>query len=175
MADDVRGVPDDRMREEREERPAPTSEPAAVPEQGPPPAEIAPTPPVIEDVTPVVEEGAPPPESIPILSQETKYRDEPATPVAPPPSAVPAPVPSGALARMPSAGARMREVMQTRKRERLDKVVTLAARKRVITNNDVEKLLKVSDATATNYLRELVRTGRLKKVGVRAGTRYEPA
>ena len=71
MADDVRGVPDDRMREEREERPAPTSEPAAVPEQGPPPAEIAPTPPVIEDVTPVVEEGAPPPESI---HEGTAYR-----------------------------------------------------------------------------------------------------
>src|SRR3989338_10465725 len=156
MADDVRGVPDDRMREEREERPAPTSEPAAVPEQGPPPAEIAPTPPVIEDVTPVVEEGAPPPESIPILSQETKYRDEPAASIVPPVPAAqePAPPPPVPVIAPPvvspsnpkqSAGARMREVVQAKKRARLDRVVALAVQKRVVTNNDVERLLKVSD------------------------------
>lgn len=50
----------------------------------------------------------------------------------------------------------MREVTQARKRERLEKIVVMAAQKRIITNNDVEKLLKVSDATATRYLSQLV-------------------
>ena len=69
----------------------------------------------------------------------------------------------------------MREAAQKKKLARLEKIVTLATQKRLITNNDVEKLLKVSDATATNYLRELVQAGRLKKSGVRAGTRYQPS
>jgi len=34
-----------------------------------------------------------------------------------------------------------------------------------ITNNDVEKLLGVSDATATRYLDELEKEGKLKQVG----------
>ncbi len=34
-----------------------------------------------------------------------------------------------------------------------------------ITNNDVEKLLNVSDATATNYLQELENEGKIKQVG----------
>ena len=68
----------------------------------------------------------------------------------------------------------MRAGQARRKRERLEKVVALAAAKGVITNNDVQLALNVSDATATNYLRELVKAGRLKKTGVRAGTRYEP-
>lgn len=68
----------------------------------------------------------------------------------------------------------MRDVARKRKQERLEKIVQMSIEKRIITNNDVEKLLKVSDASATNYLRELVLAGRLKKSGVRASTRYEP-
>ena len=134
-----------------------------------PPAEVAPIPPVVEEATPVVEEAAPaePPiePSIPILSQETKYRDEPAPPVVPP-----VVVPS----RRASSGVHMREVVREKKRVRLEKVVALAIQKRVITNNDVEELLKVSDATATNYLAELVKAGRLKRSGARFHERYEP-
>lgn len=68
----------------------------------------------------------------------------------------------------------MREVMQARKRERLEEVLKLAAQKRIITNNDVEKLLKVSDATATRYLSQLVKEGRLKYSGAQKRPRYEP-
>ena len=68
----------------------------------------------------------------------------------------------------------MREVVREKKRVRLEKVVALAIQKRVITNNDVEELLKVSDATATNYLAELVKAGRLKRSGARFHERYEP-
>ena len=67
----------------------------------------------------------------------------------------------------------MLTVVRARKAERLEKVVALAREKKVITNDDVEKLLKVSDATATNYLRELVKTDRLKRSGTDGGTKYE--
>ena len=113
------------------------------------------TPPVPE---PVVEPVAPPP---------------PAAPAAPPPEAAASPAP--APTPRPSTGAHMREVVRAKKQARLEKIVALAIEKRVKTNDDVQKRLGVSDATATNYLRELVRQGRLKKTGVRAGTRYETA
>lgn len=66
------------------------------------------------------------------------------------------------------------EKARAKKRERLDNIVALAAHKGSITNNDVELLVHVTDATATRYLSELVKTGRLKKTGVRAGTIYRP-
>src|SRR3989344_2177287 len=128
MTDDDprRGAPAERTRED-----GATPEPAAEPV-------------VSSEPTPVVEEAAPaePPiePSIPILSQETKYRDEPAPPVVPP-----VVVPS----RRASSGVHMREVVREKKRVRLEKVVALAIQKRVITNKDAEELLKVSDATAT--------------------------
>ena len=124
---------------------------------------------------------------VPAASEPIAGTLEP-TPLTEPESAVevPAPPPSAPIVSPPpppvtvsvpnlkqSAGAHMREVVQAKKRARLEKIILLANEKRIITNNDVEKLLKISDATATNYLRELVRAGRIKKTGVRAGTQYE--
>lgn len=37
--------------------------------------------------------------------------------------------------------------------------------KNKITNNDVEKMLGVSDASATNYLQELENEGKIKQIG----------
>ena len=68
----------------------------------------------------------------------------------------------------------MRAVVHSKKLARLKKIMTMAAEKHVIVNDDVEELLKVSDATATRYLVELVKTGRLKRSGVRFHERYEP-
>lgn len=98
------------------------------------------------------------------------------SPVSPPPpqgAAAPAQTPIEVSWRAPLALAL--EAKREKKRARLERIVALAAKKRAVTNNDVEMLLKVSDATATNYLRELVQAGRLKKIGIRAGTRYEPS
>ena len=96
--------------------------------------------------------------------------------VSPPKSAAPAPPPPPVPpAPHQSAGSHMRAVVQSRKQARLEKIMEIATHKRVIVNVDVREALKVSDPTATNYLRELVRAGRLKRNGVRAGTRYEPA
>ncbi len=58
-----------------------------------------------------------------------------------------------------------KEKIMFRKRAKLEKVVALVQTKGKITNNDVEKLLHLSDATATRYLNELVKQGRLRRVG----------
>ena len=65
-----------------------------------------------------------------------------------------------------------KEMIQFRKRKKLDKILELARQKTTatagqgkITNNDIEKLLRVSDATATRYLSQLVKEGRLTRQG----------
>lgn len=51
-----------------------------------------------------------------------------------------------------------------RKKSRLEKImIFITTKKHKISNDDVEKLLHVSDATATRYLSELVKGGHLKK------------
>ena len=57
------------------------------------------------------------------------------------------------------------EKIQFRKRAKLDKIVQLVAQKKRIKNDDVEKLLHVSDSTAQRYLNQLVKEGKLKRVG----------
>lgn len=135
---------------------APPSEP--VPPEEPKPASPPPTPLPEPPPTPIVQESEQP------LVQESAPAAAPVVPVA----AAPTPTPRQ------SSGARMRTRVQEKKRARLEKIVALAAQKRLITNNDVENLLKVSDATATNYLSELVKTGRLKRSGAPFHERYEP-
>jgi hypothetical protein len=55
--------------------------------------------------------------------------------------------------------------IQGRKRKKLDKIMTLFAKQTSITNNDVQKLLYVSDATATRYLSILETEGKIKQEG----------
>ena len=97
-------------------------------------------------------------------------------PLPEPPAAVPAASSSSATPPPSKNSSRghMLTVVRARKAERLEKIVALAKEKGSITNDDVEKLLKVSDATATNYLRELVKAGRLKRSGARFHEHYEP-
>ena len=51
------------------------------------------------------------------------------------------------------------------KEENLRKVREYAAGREEGTNNEIEKLLNISDATATRYLDELEREGVLKQIG----------
>src|SRR4030042_882983 len=55
--------------------------------------------------------------------------------------------------------------LQARKEAEKAKVLQLFSSKPEITNNDVEKLLGVSNATATNYLTELEAEGKLVQLG----------
>ena len=58
-----------------------------------------------------------------------------------------------------------RNAIQFRKRKKLDKVMSLFLKHSKITNDEVEKFLHVSDATATRYLSELEKEGKIKQNG----------
>lgn len=58
-----------------------------------------------------------------------------------------------------------RNMIQSRKRKKLDKIMTLFLNKSKITNDEVEKFLHVSDATATRYLSQLEKEGKIKQTG----------
>jgi len=53
--------------------------------------------------------------------------------------------------------------IQDRKRKKRDKIMAVLNTKTKITNDEVEKLLHVSDATAERYLAALVKEGKLKQ------------
>jgi Fic family protein len=57
------------------------------------------------------------------------------------------------------------EKTKRQKKQRKSKIINLLKQKEKITNNDVEKLLGVSDATATNYLDELEKKGKIEQIG----------
>ncbi len=89
-----------------------------------------------------------------------------------PGTVVPAPTPAEPAIK--SFLSRALEALQIGKRAKLDKILAEAKRKRSITNDGVEKLLRVSDSTAQRYLMQLVREGKLKRSGATKSTTYEP-
>ncbi len=58
-----------------------------------------------------------------------------------------------------------RNAIQFRKRKKLDRVMSLFLQHSKITNDEVEKYLHVSDATATRYLSQLEKEGKIKQSG----------
>jgi len=61
--------------------------------------------------------------------------------------------------------AKAKNAIQFRKRKKLDKVMSLFLKKSKITNDEVEKFLHISDATATRYLSQLKKEGQIKQNG----------
>ena len=55
--------------------------------------------------------------------------------------------------------------IQSRKRKKLDKIMTLFLKNSKITNDEVEKFLHVSDATTERYLNILEKENKIKQVG----------
>ena len=51
------------------------------------------------------------------------------------------------------------------KQKRKAKIMDLFATRFEVRNNDVERMFAVSDATATNYLSELEKEGKIRQVG----------
>lgn len=58
-----------------------------------------------------------------------------------------------------------REAIQFRKRKKLEKIMGMFLKQSKISNDEVEKLLHVSDATATRYLETLEKEGKIRQVG----------
>lgn len=69
-----------------------------------------------------------------------------------------------------------RAKIETIKQQKLAKVLGLFDIKEKITNDDVEKILRCSDATALRYLNELIKQGKIQRVGkTGAGVEYVKA
>lgn len=58
-----------------------------------------------------------------------------------------------------------RNAIQFRKRKKLDRIMSLFLKQSKITNDEIEKFLHVSDATATRYLSQLEKEGKIKQSG----------
>ncbi|MFA6027244.1 MAG: hypothetical protein WC727_12480 [Ignavibacteriaceae bacterium] len=58
-----------------------------------------------------------------------------------------------------------KNAIQFRKRKKLDKVMAMFLKKSKVTNDEVEKFLHISDATATRYLSQLEKEGKIKQTG----------
>ena len=158
-----------------EETPQPEIIPEAVPETiSIEPASIQSIPPEPTSVesAPVVEDPTipTPPEQV-VLAE----------PAPTPPSTQPQPElpqhPPTLHTKLSSLLATARNLIQTRRNQKLEKIVAFAlnqkAKGKSVTNDEVEKLLHVSDRSASRYLNVLVKQGRLKVSGVKKGATYE--
>lgn len=66
------------------------------------------------------------------------------------------------------------QTRQEKKRKKIDAILDLFASQTNLTNDEVEKLLHVSDATVTRYLETLEKEGKIKQVGKTGkGVMYE--
>jgi hypothetical protein len=71
--------------------------------------------------------------------------------------------------------AQAREKLQWRKRKKLNRILAEITKKRKITNDEVEKLLHISDKTAERYLSQLVKEQKIKTNGLKGkALRYLP-
>ncbi len=147
--------------------PEPAQEPAA-PVETPTPAPTEQTAP--EGPTAQIPESEPlPPEPEPISPAP-----EPPQTASAPVASAPASTPSTSSGQASSPQAthpardllvKARATIQDRKHKKLEKILEALNTKGKITNDEVEKLLHVSDATATRYLSALEKEGKIQQVG----------
>ena len=142
----------------------PSSPAVEVPTETPPaePAQVAPEP----AFAPV--EAAPAPETAQSTTPTAQIpRNEPLPPQneplnSPQPSPV---VQTGIIHSAREFLGKARVAIQDRKRKKRDKIMLALTTKNKITNDEVQKLLRVSDATATRYLSALEKENKIKQVG----------
>ncbi|MDO8552614.1 MAG: winged helix-turn-helix transcriptional regulator [bacterium] len=164
---------------------SPVLPPAEEPVIPPPEAAPAPTTPEVTQNEPVVEaplEPAPSAQGFGGPTQTAQMgRNEPLPATSEPfdsahdkplPEQQPAPQPSApvsVVAPIVNLGrdvlSKARATIQSRKKIKLEKIMTELEKKGKVTNDEVEKLLHVSDATATRYLSALEKDGKIKQVG----------
>ena len=87
------------------------------------------------------------------------------TPAPEPPQAASAPVAPAPMHPARDLLVKARATIQDRKHKKLEKILEALTAKGKITNDEVEKLLHVSDATATRYLSALEKEGKIQQVG----------
>lgn len=146
--------------QEDTQNPTPAAEPTATP----PEAAVAPTEPEAtqSEPQPVEAQTAQIPASEPLPPELEPIAP---TPVAEPPQAATASVPVAPTHPARDLLVKARATIQDRKRKKLEKILEALTAKGKITNDEVEKLLHVSDATATRYLSALEKEGKIQQVG----------
>jgi ribosomal protein S25 len=142
------------------------AQPVSEPEPVPKPAEPVPNEPI---------EAKPPEAPTAQIPANEPLSPEPEPIVIPPFENSPTPAPASApeartdSTHSPQGGrdllVKARASIQDRKRKKLQKILELLDAKKKVTNDEVEKLLHVSDATATRYLSALEKQGTIKQVG----------
>ena len=147
---------------------APEPTPSA-PESTPAPTEAVPVPVTAQPATQTAQilpneplsPGPEPFDSAPDSAEATTGRQDKPTP-EPPSAAASTPTPAHPIRDFLN---KARIATQDRKRKKRDKIMLVLATKSKITNDEVEKLLHVSDATATRYLSALEKDGKIRQVG----------
>ena len=139
---------------------APTPEPTT--------AQLPPTAPFADPASAGGGEATQPTQSI--GGAEAAQSPSTPAPAQPEPASQPASVPAQAPVivvqnRIKDFFAKAAQAIQFRKQKKLTKIMTLFLKKTHITNDEVEKLLHVSDATATRYLSQLEKQGKIKQSG----------
>ena len=165
---------------------SPTSDPASTPVESansglnqsesegsdePIPAPNEPETPVDNQSTPVNDN---PPISEPV--QPTPVQSAPVT--APTPPTPPAPQPQSSAQQdqsgfISSLLIKAQAKIQSNKQKKLDKIMLFAQKKKIFANEDIQKLLHISSATATRYMVKLVEQGRLVRVGSPRDAKYQ--
>jgi hypothetical protein len=144
------------------------------------PVPETPKPPVEEQSIPAAETST---TTAPVPEQDlSQSASEPAQTVSAQPAPAPltpqAPQPQS-LAQQDQKGfirtllAKAQAKIQFNKQKKLEKLIELAQKKKLITNSDTQKLLRISDRTATRYLVKLVQQGRLLRVGDPRDAKYQ--
>ncbi|MDP1760520.1 MAG: peptidoglycan DD-metalloendopeptidase family protein [Candidatus Woesebacteria bacterium] len=64
------------------------------------------------------------------------------------------------------------EARTQKKKDNLNKILEFVKEKKIVTNDDIRDFLRISQSTATNYLTELAKSGKLKREGEHGGTKY---
>ncbi len=144
------------------------STPSIPPIPSPPPVPSTSSTPVpisfgdlIKDIKP--EESVIPPLSvppIPSIPQISSFPSSPPSPVSP------------SSDQLSLRRQKANQVRSQKKAKHLSKIMELAKNTKSISNTDIQRLLRVSQSTATNYLSELVNRGILKRQGIRGGAKY---
>jgi hypothetical protein len=140
---------------------------ASLPEEKPPASSESVTEEVKPEISEPIKTETKPTEQIPEVKPESKQETKPEPEQ---PKQIPEVIPAVAVISKSKSLARellvkARNMIQFRKRKKLDKVMTLFAKQTKITNDEVEKLMHVSDATATRYLNTLEKENKIKQTG----------
>src|SRR3989338_10779338 len=141
-----------------------------VPAQAPIPEPTPPEPAApVETPTPAQTEQAPTETPTAQIPESEPLPPEP-EPIVPTPAPQPPQQAAVSASASPAHASRdllvqARATIQDRKHKKLEKIMEALTAKGKITNDEVEKLLHVSDATATRYLSALEKEGKIQQVG----------